>query len=120
MITIHSELYSTKNSKRILGRGKKKFIGKSSASLANQKLLTQLLMCAKPQWVKPTQYPVHLHLRIYRKTNRRYDFVNIVQGLLDSMTQVGLIPDDDFNHIIPVFYPHEKDKDDPRVEIWWE
>lgn len=119
MITIHSELYSTKNSKRILGRGKKKFIGKSAVSLANQADLKVLLMCERQKWIQPVQYPIHLHLRIYRKTDRRYDYVNIVQGLLDCMVDMGYLPDDDFNHIIPVFYPHEKDKDDPRVEIWW-
>ena len=118
-IIIHSELYSTKNSKQILGRGKKKFIAKSFKAMANQKDLCTLLMCEYPKWIKPIQYPIYVHLKVYRKTHRRFDYVNIVQGLLDAMTQTGYFPDDDSKHIIPVFHQYEKDADDPRTEIWW-
>ena len=54
---------------------------------------------------------------IYRKTRRRFDYINIVQNLLDCMVKVGILPDDDSNHVIPAFEPYGVDKENPRVEI---
>ena len=74
----------------------------------------------KSQWKMPEHWPVYLHVDIYRKTDRRYDYTNITQLLFDCMVKAGYLPDDDWNHVIPVFYPHKKDKDNPRVNVWWE
>ena len=120
MITIHAELYSTKNSKQILKKNGKPFIAKSFAAMGNQKELEQLLMIERSKWVMPEEWPVNLHLKIYRKSHRIFDYHNIFQGLLDAMTKVGYIPDDSARYIIPVYHQYEKDKDDPRVDIWLE
>lgn len=61
--------------------------------------------------------PLKIQFKIYRRTHGRFDYVNIVQGLLDAMVRADLIPDDDAKHIIPVFVPYEKDENNPRTEV---
>jgi len=60
---------------------------------------------------------VRLRIKIYRQTARRFDFINAVQNLFDCLVRSELLPDDDANHIIPAFEPHEIDRVNPRTEI---
>lgn len=120
MITIYGELYSSKNSKRIVKRGDKPFLIASDAYLAHKKALQQQLVYMKYEWsiekvgaVKPLK----IEFKIYRKTKRRFDYVNIIQGLLDCMTDCRWIDDDNADEVIPVFLPYEVDPKNPRVEI---
>lgn len=125
MITVPFELYSSKNSKRILfnkatGRS---FVAKSKQSEQNEKDLISFLSLMRGQFagmINGKEKPYRLHFKIYRQTKRRFDYVNIVQGLLDAMTKSGLIEDDNADILIPVFEPYEVDKNNPRTLIWIE
>lgn len=123
MITIYGELYSSKNSKQIVWnkKTKKPFLTKSANSLKSEKDLLIQLQSAKLEWLsmvgKNPSYPLAVSFKIYRRTNSRFDYTNIIQLLLDCMVKCGYFPDDDAKHLIPVFAPFEVDKANPRVEI---
>lgn len=125
MITVPFELYSSKNSKRILfnkatGRS---FVAKSKQSEQNEKDLISFLSLMRGQFaamLKGKEKPYRLHFKIYRQTKRRFDYVNIVQGILDSLVKSGLLEDDNADILIPVFEPYEVDKYNPRTLIWIE
>lgn len=125
MITVPFELYSSKNSKRILfnkatGRS---FVAKSKQSEKNEKDLISFLSLMRGQFasmLKEKEKPYRLHFKIYRQTKRRFDYVNIVQGILDSLVKSGLLEDDNADILIPVFEPYEVDKNNPRTLIWIE
>jgi len=122
MLTLHTELYSSKNSRQIFKNPKTKkfFLAKSSVALKQDEKLLGLLLENKPVWQKMLQgkeYPLYIQFRIYRKTHGVYDYTNIIQGLADCLTKAGYILDDNWKYFIPVFTPHEKDANNPRVEI---
>ena len=120
MITIFGELYSSKNSKQIVKRGGRPFLIASSAYLAHKKPIQQQLALNRYNWIKEKDgavKPLKIEFKIYRKTKRRFDYVNIIQGLLDCMTECGWIEDDNADEVIPVFLPYEVDPKNPRVEI---
>ena len=124
-ITVTFELYYYKNSKRILfnratGRS---FVAKSKQAEQNEKDLIQVLTLYRQTFlnmVKGKEKPYRIHFKIYRQTRRRFDYVNIVQGLLDAMTKSGLIEDDNADVLIPVFEPYEVDSKNPRTLLWIE
>lgn len=124
-ITVPFELYSSKNSKRILfnratGRS---FVAKSKQSEQNEKDLIQVLTLYRQSFlnmIKGKEKPYRIHFKIYRQTRRRFDYVNIVQGLLDAMTKSGLIEDDNADILIPVFEPYEVDSKNPHTLLWIE
>lgn len=124
MLTIPIELYSSKNSRRILRNRKtgKPFTKKSKKAEQNFTDLCWILSDKerKQAWAEmeeDKEYPYVVEIKIYRKTHRRFDFVNIIQNLADALVKNGYLPDDDANHFIPVFLPYEKDKANPRVEL---
>lgn len=121
MITIYGELYSSKNSKRIVKFGKKMAIIPSSQYMASVKPIEQQLLLNRAKWLRMAEgyeKPLKVVFKIYRKTHRRFDYVNIIQGLQDLMVKCGWLPDDNADEIIPVFQPYDVDKNDPRVEIF--
>ena len=120
MITIPCELYSSKNSRRILKGGNKLIIAKSKVAKEQESFLTAFMLLQRKKWfeeLKGKEFPIRLSLRIYRKTRRRWDWVNIVQNLFDCMVKAGWLPDDDAEHLTPVFDGWEVDAKNPRVEI---
>ena len=120
VITIYGELYSTKNSKRILRAGDRLFIAKSAVSKAQDKQIEQQLVIYRKKWESlcmGKKYPLKITFKIYRKTKRRFDYINIIQGVCDCMVRCGWLPDDDAEHILPVFEQYEVDKNNPRVII---
>lgn len=125
ILTVPFELYSSKNSKRILfnkatGRS---FVAKSKQSERNEKDLIQVLTLYRQTFfamLKGKEKPYRIHFKIYRQTKRRFDYVNIVQGLLDAMTKSELIEDDNADVLIPVFEPYEVDPKNPRTLLWIE
>lgn len=119
-IIIYGELYSTKNSKRILRAANKIFIGKSAVSKAADKVIEQQLMLNRQKWkslCEGKKYPLKMAFYLYRKTRRRFDWVNILQGVLDCMVRCEWLPDDDMEHLTPVFEFWAVDSKNPRVEI---
>lgn len=122
------ELVSSKNSRRpILCKGKSgkmKIVPvKSQLARANESYIRDMIQ-NNPQFIVKwnralvnKDYPVRLRLQIYRKTNRVFDYVNIVQNLFDCIVKEGLLPDDSAKYLIPVFEPYKVDKNNPRTEI---
>ena len=68
-------------------------------------------------------YPVIMFVFIYRRTRRKFDLSNMLEGTQDILQVVKIIEDDSMNHLIPVFevrdgcYGWAVDKEHPRVEI---
>ena len=121
MITIYGELYSSKNSKRIVKFGNKMALIASKQYMASVKPIEQQLVLNRGKWLRMSEgyeKPLQVVFKIYRKTHRKFDYVNIIQGLQDLMVKCGWLPDDNADEIIPVFQPYDVDKNDPRVEIF--
>jgi len=120
MITIYGELYSKKNSKMIVGKTRK-FLIPSAAYRVHEKAMAQQLRDNRQKFldmIAGKEKPLELKHMIYRKTARKWDYTNLVQGLHDCMVSEGLLPDDNANEIIPVFMPYAIDRNNPRVELW--
>jgi len=120
MITIEGQLYSKKNSKQIVRRGDRAMIISSNQVLKQEKPLKYQLLQKKAEWLKIIEnkkFPLHIQFEIYRKNHGRFDYINIVQQLLDCMQNTGWLPDDNMNYVIPYFLPYKKDKDKPRIII---
>lgn len=120
MIVIYGELYSKKNSKRIIVKNGRRLILPSKVYEKNKRELMWQLQANKKDFAKMfegKEKPLRIKLKIFRKTKGRFDFINCVQGIFDCMVSLGILPDDDANNLIPVFEKHEVDKYHPRVEI---
>ena len=120
MITIYGELYSSKNSRMIVKSGDKMVLLKSPACRKHIKPLEQQLVLNRYKWmeeIKDKKKPYRVCFKIYRKTKRLFDYINIVQQLQDSMVRCRWIDDDNADIIIPIFKQYEIDKDNPRVQI---
>lgn len=115
-ITIPGQARSKKNNKRILGRGKKKFIG-ASALYMNwaKKALKWLSEQDYGEW--EGDYPVEIKFFAIRESKRRFDWDNIIAGSLDIMQQAKIIKQDDMRHVTPIIQGWSIDKDNPRMEI---
>ena len=120
MITIYGELYSSKNSKRIVHFGNRPALISSKAYMASIKPIEQQLVLNRYKWAKETENapkPIKIAFKIYRRTHRRADYTNLLQGLADLMVKCGWLIDDNMDEFLPVFIPYEVDKNNPRVEI---
>ncbi|WP_287372453.1 hypothetical protein [Prosthecochloris sp.] len=72
----------------------------------------------RQEWERMTAdkaYPLQVRFKIYRRTHGRFDYVNILQNLLDAMVKAGYLPDDDAKHLIPIPLQYEKDPKNPRT-----
>jgi Holliday junction resolvase RusA-like endonuclease len=127
MIIIHGFLYSSKNSMKMLhlpgrgfGRRMRTIISKSDRARREFEEFCYELLQQKAAWeemLKGKSFPYRVRLLIFRKDRRRFDYLNVCQNLFDAMTKMHYWPDDDANHVIPVFEPYQVDPDNPRVHI---
>lgn len=122
MIVIKGQLRSSKNSKRIFVNRKtgKPFIAKSKLSAEAQAGIVLQLNAQRKEWARMfngKSFPLRVCFKIYRESRRRFDYVNVVQQVLDLMVRHGYLLDDDADHVIPVFEPYEVDKNNPRTII---
>ena len=120
-ITIYGELYSSKNSKRIVRFGNRPAIIPSKQYMASVKPIEQQLVLNRGKWLRMIDglsKPLKIFFKIYRKTHRKFDYVNIIQGIQDLMVKCLWLPDDNADELIPVFEEYEVDKNNPRVEIF--
>ena len=120
-ITIYGELYSSKNSKRIVRFGNRPALIPSKQYMASVKPIEQQLVLNKCKWLRMIDglsKPIKIVFKIYRKTHRKFDYVNIIQGIQDLMVKCLWFPDDNADELIPVFEEYEVDKNNPRVEIF--
>jgi len=123
------ELISSKNSRKPLlcrskSTGKTKIVPvKSSLAKADEDRVRALIRNNPKfvmQWklaMHDRSFPVRLRVKIFRKSDRVFDYVNIVQNLFDCIVKEGLLPDDSAKYLIPVFDPYQVDKNNPRTEI---
>ena len=122
MIRIHGEIHSSKNSRRAIIHNGRNFVVKSAVAKQDEKTIGYQLMDyeKRNEWARMCMgqyYPLYVEFRFIRKTKRRWDFANLVQGVADAMVKAGYIPDDDVEHFIPVYVPHYVNKDAPGIEI---
>lgn len=120
MITLYGELYSSKNSRQVVNVRGRTLVLKSKQCQRGEKEFSPQMEDLRDDFLRETEgkpYPLRVAFKIYRKTKRRFDYVNIVQSLLDLMTKHGWIPDDNADIIIPSFIPYEVEPKNPRVEI---
>ena len=123
MITIAGEIHSSKNSRRVVSRGKRVIVLKSKAAQADEDMLSLQLASQRENWdkMKSTRdFPLYVVFSFRRRTHARWDFANLVQGVADAMTKAGYIPDDDVEHFIPVYGGYDVCKDNPGVDFWIE
>jgi hypothetical protein len=121
MIVIQGELYSSKNSKQIINRGGRNYLIPSTQYNSHLKPIQWQLALFKGKWLEETKHackPFEIAFKIYRKTQRRFDYINIIQGLADEMVRAGWLVDDNADEFLPIFLPYEVDKNNPRVEIF--
>jgi Holliday junction resolvase RusA-like endonuclease len=123
MITIYGNVPSSKNSKQLFKSKKtgKLFIAKSKLCLDYEKNTKLQWIANKKKFDKMFNgYPLPLEIKFkfFRDSNRKADFVNLVQLPLDLMVKHGWIPDDNYNEVLPIFLPVEIDKKNPRLEIY--
>lgn len=120
MIIVQGELYSSKNSRRILKVKGKIIVAKSEVSKKQETDLQWQLVGAKARWnrlIKGKAFPLRVGFRVYRRTAGKFDWLNIIQGLADAMVKAKLLPDDSADFFTPVFLGYAKDADNPRTEI---
>lgn len=117
VVTIPGQTISLKNSKQIVvtGKGKRRIIAseayQSYANAALWQLKTNELIGHK--W----HYPLLLSFHFVRRDRRIFDHINLAQGPLDLLVEVGIIAADDMNHVIPAGFSWEVDKVNPRCIV---
>lgn len=120
-IFIPGNVISSKNSKQIITtRNGIRLLTKSKAAHF-------YVSSTKEYWVKykddfisaisNKEFPLKISFTLIRKDKRRFDYINLVQLPLDLMVSNGWIPDDDSNHVIPIFEPYLIDKNNPGLII---
>ena len=121
-ITLPIELHSSKNGQQIVynKRLERMLVIKKKSAREQDNELKILLMANKRAWDKmctDKEFPLKVGFYVYRQTKRRFDWVNIVQGLQDAMVKNGYLPDDSAIYLTPVFLGWDVDSKHPRVEI---
>lgn len=123
MITLFGELYSSKNSRQVVNMRGRTLVLKSKQCQRGEKEFAPQMEELRDAFISECESqlenrkPLKIAFKIYRKTRRRFDYVNIIQSLLDLMVKHNWIIDDNADEILPVFREYEVDKDNPRVEI---
>lgn len=117
-IIIPGQVISKKNSMKIIKRGKFPSL-RSSDRYQEYEEDAKIFLSGRKSLV--VEYPVFMHFQFVMSTNAAFDFNNLSQGPQDILTQMGIIPDDNYRYCIPVFFGKYagvfKDKDNPRVTI---
>lgn len=124
-IVIQGEIHSSKNSKRIFKNKHtgKPFITKSAASKRDEQSFAWQMMGQAEEWRRMTAgrpFPLSVVFEFRRKTRAKFDYLNMAQGLCDSLKESGLIPDDSADYLIPVFVPYTVDKHNPGCTLYIE
>jgi Holliday junction resolvase RusA-like endonuclease len=123
MITLYGELYSSKNSRQVVNMRGRTLVLKSKQCQRGEKEFAPQMEELRDAFISECESqlenrkPLKIAFKIYRKTRRRFDYVNIIQSLLDLMVKHNWIIDDNADEILPVFREYEVDKYNPRVEI---
>lgn len=64
-------------------------------------------------------YPISINIVLYYGTKHRHDLDNALGSLMDLLVDVGILVDDDVNHVSQIAIQHGgQDKENPRAEIY--
>ena len=113
-IVIPGNCIAKKNSQMAISMGKRNMIIPSKAYQKWEKA-TKLHLAGQSPW--GGSYPINIRFYHYRKTVARFDFSNMFEGVQDVLQAVGIIVEDDMDHVYPIIDGWEKDSDNPRVVI---
>ena len=119
-IFINGNVPSQKNSKRILKRGNKRFIGSSDLVLTykakseGEWLLKRNTFLSMLEGLDP---PFHISFRFVRDSKRKFDYTNALDTVQDCMVTHKWLTDDNCDILIPVIVPYSVNKLKPGVWI---
>ena len=69
------------------------------------------------EFIKRFSTPYTIHFKFYRKSRRKFDYVNPLQTVQDLMVKYDWLEDDNMTYLIPVLDDYEYDKEKPGVYI---
>lgn len=123
-IHLEGEIYSSKNSRQFF---KNKYTGKTYLSKSKRAKEQESDLFSKlntaqniNKWMKMgknKEFPLKVGFYIVRKTHRRWDWQNIIQGVADALVKAGYLPDDSAVYFTPVYLGWEVNKEKPSVTI---
>ena len=70
-----------------------------------------------PTMLKGKKKPYNIEFTFYRKTKRKFDYINAAQIVQDLMVKHGWIDDDNCTEMKPYFGNYVHQKDNPGVFI---
>ncbi len=114
-IIIPGNAVSKKNNKRILKNKAGRSFLAASSNYMKWKRLALALLKDLPKW--EGGYPVNMTFYHCRKTNAKFDFGNVSEGVQDVLQELEVIEDDSMLHVYPVHAGWEKDAENPRVVV---
>lgn len=124
MITLHGNVPSLKNDKKIIYLWRN---GKRTPSITSSDRVHAWMAEAIPalklafRGYRITDYPVTCTMTFYFDNDRRHDLDNASAGVLDAMSAAGIVADDNVKHINRLVLVYGGiDKTNPRVEIEFE
>lgn len=121
-IVLSGETPSKKNSKNIIVNNGRRIITSSAFFKQWEKVAINELWMYKQnrdimKFFGECRYPLIMVFEFVRKTRRRFDYINMMQGPLDIMVGLQLIPDDSADYVMPVPGGYYVDPEHPRVII---
>ena len=115
-IFINDNVPSSKNGKRWTGK-----------YLIHSKTTMRYIKDSKEEYLKYTypfkefikrfNTPYIIHFKFYRKSRRKFDYVNPLQTVQDLMVRYQWLEDDSSDHLLPMFDTYEYNKEKPGVLI---
>ena len=116
-IELPGNAIAKKNSQMAVSMGKRNMILPSKAYQKWEKAIVKHLKGSG--LVYTGGYPAVMTFYHYRKTLATFDLSNMFEGVQDVFQKLGIIAEDNMNHIIPAIKGRgwEKDKENPRVLI---
>ena len=67
--------------------------------------------------ILPIDKLVYCHMKFYRDSHRRFDYVNVIQSVQDFLVKAEIIKDDCADLFVPIVAGYEYDKVNPRCEL---
>ena len=69
------------------------------------------------EFIERFNAPYVIHFKFYRKSRRKFDYVNPLQTVQDLMVKYDWLEDDSSDHLLPMFDTYEYNKEKPGVLI---
>lgn len=122
-IFVAGNVPSLKNSKQIFVNKKtgKRFVTSSDLCKEYEK---ETKLFYSDNWrkfldIRPRMNPLKIKFYFVRKDNRVFDYINVVQIILDLMVKNEWIIDDNMKFVIPIFEGYHVDKNNAGVYIYF-